>query len=133
MRLPTVPGEWIDRSREIHFTFEGKTYRGHPGDTISSALWAAGTNVLGRSFKYHRPRGLLSMANHDVNAVVQWGDKPNVRADVTPLVDGMHLTAANTVGGLESDYSSRLSVLSRFMPVGFYYKAFHTKWLFPMW
>jgi len=133
MRLPSISGEWIDRSKEISFSFEGKTYRGHPGDTISSALWAAGTNVLGRSFKYHRPRGLLSMANHDVNAVVQWGDKPNVRADVTPLVDGMKLTAANTVGGLDSDYSSWLSVLSGFMPVGFYYKAFHTKMLFPMW
>jgi sarcosine oxidase subunit alpha len=133
MRLPPISGEWIDRSKNISFVFEGKTYRGHPGDTISSALWAEGATVLGRSFKYHRPRGLLSMANHDVNAVVQWADKPNVRADVTLLQDGMNLTAANTVGGLQSDYSSWLAGLSRFMPVGFYYKAFHTKALFPMW
>lgn len=73
------------------------------------------------------------MANHDVNAVVQWDERPNVRADVTPLLDGMNLTAANTVGGLKSDFASWMAVFSRFMPVGFYYKAFHTKKLFPLW
>lgn len=133
MRLPPIPGEWIDRSKDISFTFEGKVYRGYPGDTISSALLAAGARVLGRSFKYHRPRGVLSMANHDVNAVVQWDERPNVRADVTPLLDGMNLTATNTVGGLKSDLASWMAVFSRFMPVGFYYKAFHTKKLFPLW
>jgi sarcosine oxidase subunit alpha len=133
MRLPPVSGEWIDRSKTISFTFEGKTYSGHQGDSITSALWAADTKVLGRSFKYHRARGVLSMANHDVNAMMQWGGQPNVRADVTPLASGMNLTAVNTFGGLKSDRASLLGAFSRFMPVGFYYKSFHTKRLFPMW
>jgi len=133
MRLPPVRGEWIDRSKNISFTFEGKTYQGHPGDSISSALWAADTKVIGRSFKYHRHRGVLSMANHDVNAMMQWGGRPNVRADVTQLIDGMKLTAVNTFGGLKSDWASVLGTLSRFLPVGFYYKSFHTKQLFPLW
>ena len=133
MRLPPVSGEWIDRSKTISFTFEGKTYSGHQGDSITSALWAADTKVLGRSFKYHRARGVLSMANHDVNAMMQWGGRPNVRADVTPLANGMNLTAVNTFGGLKSDWASVLGSFSRFMPVGFYYKSFYTKQLFPMW
>ncbi|MDD3884234.1 MAG: 2Fe-2S iron-sulfur cluster-binding protein [Gallionella sp.] len=133
MRLPPVHGEWIDRSKIITFTFEGKTYTGHPGDSITSALWAADIRVLGRSFKYHRPRGVLTMANHDVNALMQSTERLNVRADVTPLVDGMALTAVNTFGGLQSDKASILGAFSRFMPVGFYYKAFYTKQLFPMW
>lgn len=133
MRLPSVRGEWIDRSKNISFTFEGKTYQGYPGDSITSALWAADTKVIGRSFKYHRPRGVLSMANHDVNAMMQLGGRPNVRADVTQLTDGMSLTAVNTFGGLKSDWASVLGTFSRFLPVGFYYKSFHTKQLFPLW
>ncbi len=133
MRMSPVRGEWIDRSKTITFTFEGKTCSGHPGDSITSALWAADTKVLGRSFKYHRPRGVLTMANHDVNALMQWADRPNVRADVTPLQNGMNLTAVNTFGGLQSDHASMLGALARFMPVGFYYKAFYSKLLFPMW
>ena len=120
MRLPQSSiqaTEWIDRSREIAFTFEGKRYTAHPGDTITSALWAHGKKMTGRSFKYHRPRGVLSLANHDINTVVQWGDKPNVRADVTPVCEGMELTAANTVGGLQADHGARISMFSRFMPV----------------
>ena len=133
MRLPPVPGEWIDRSQTIPFVFEGQTVHGHPGDCISSALLASGASVLGRSFKYHRPRGVLSLANHDVNAMVQWSGRPNVRADVTPLAEGMRLNAVNTFGGLQSDRARMLGSIARFLPVGFYYKAFHTKRLFPMW
>ncbi len=132
-RLPPVAGEWIDRTREISFVFEGKSYRGHPGDSISSALLASGASMLGRSFKYHRPRSVLSMANHDINAMVQWAERPNVRADVTPLTDGMALTAVNTFGGLRADKASILGAFSRFLPVGFYYKSFYSKKLFPLW
>ena len=70
-RLPHVKGELIDRSRTVEFSFEGRRCQGFHGDTISSALAAGGVRILGRSFKYHRPRGLLSAANHDVNALVQ--------------------------------------------------------------
>ncbi len=70
-RLPPVPGEWIDRSRELAFEFEGRSFKGFAGDTIGSALAAAGEMTLGRSFKYHRPRGILSFANHDANNLFQ--------------------------------------------------------------
>ena len=133
MRLPTQPGEWIDRSKPLGFRFEGREYAGFEGDTVASALWAGGVRVLGHSFKYHRPRGILSAANHDVNALMQAGGTPNVRADATPLQAGMALTAVNTFGSLERDAGRFLGGFARFLPVGFYYKAFHSKRLFPLW
>lgn len=90
--------------------------------------------VLGRSFKYHRARGVLSLANHDINVMLQAGNEPNVRGDVTPLTAGMNLTVVNTFGGgVDHDNGRFLGLISRFLPVGFYYKAFHTKALFPLW
>ena len=68
-RLEAHADEWIDRSCELRFVFEGAQYRGYRGDTISSALAAAGVPYLARSFKYHRRRHLLSFANHDSNAL----------------------------------------------------------------
>jgi len=133
MRLPPVSGEWIDRNRTIEFRFEGRKYSGYPGDTVSSALWAAEVRLLGRSFKYHRPRGLLSFANHDVNALHQNGDTPNLRADVTPLGAGMDLKATNTFGTLARDKARVLDKLARLLPVGFYYKAFYSKRWLPLW
>jgi sarcosine oxidase subunit alpha len=132
-RIDARDGEWIDRSAEVTFMFEGKTYRGYRGDTISSALAAAGVPYLGRSFKYHRPRHLLSFANHDSNALFQVDGVPNVRGDVTALREGMRVTAINTFGGLWGDKARILDKFARFLPVGFYYKAFHTKRLFPRW
>lgn len=133
-RLPPVAGEWIDRTQIIPFTFEGTRYWGYKGDTISSALWAQGKRVLGRSFKYHRPRGILSFANQDINCLMQDGEKLNVRSDVTPIEPKMILTAVNTFRGLESDRASILDSFSSFLPVGFYYKTFHeVKKLFPFW
>jgi sarcosine oxidase, subunit alpha len=133
-RLPPIAGEWIDRSRPLRFRFEGTQFSGFAGDTVSSALAAAGVRALGRSFKYHRLRGILSMANHDVNAMMQWGAQLNLRADVTPLQEGMDLKAVNTRGGLRRDRLSLLDKLSKFLPVGFYYKAFHRpKAWFPFW
>lgn len=132
-RLPPVSGEWIDRSQLISFTYEGSTYTGYAGDTITSALWAAGQRTLGRSFKYHRPRGILSLANHDINALMQDGEKLNVRADVTPIAAGMSLSAVNTFGGAVGDRASVINWFSAFLPVGFYYKAFHNRQLFPFW
>jgi sarcosine oxidase subunit alpha len=132
-RLPPIPGEWINRTQVIDFTFEQKQCWGYVGDTVTSALYASGQRILGRSFKYHRPRGILSLANHDINALMQSGQELNLRADVTPLEAGMSLSAINTFGGVISDRASVLNFLSPFMPVGFYYKAFHSKRLFPFW
>jgi sarcosine oxidase subunit alpha len=131
-RLPPVPGEWIDRSRPLAFEFEGREFQGFAGDTISAALAAAGQMTLGRSFKYHRPRGILSFANHDANNLFQLGHVPNVRGDVTALTDGMRMDAVNTFGGLKRDYARFIEWLAPFLPVGFYYKAFHGR-NFPRW
>jgi sarcosine oxidase subunit alpha len=135
-RLPPVPGEWLDRSQELSFRFEGRSHTGFSGDVITSALLASGVKVLGRSFKYHRPRGVLSMANHDVNALVEDRAHINLRADVTPLMDGMDLSAVNTFGrgGLKGDRARIVDKLSALLPVGFYYKTFHNpKVLAPTW
>ncbi|MBW4539430.1 MAG: (2Fe-2S)-binding protein [Myxacorys chilensis ATA2-1-KO14] len=133
MRLLPIPGEWIDRRQLIDFTFEGRRVTGYAGDTISSALWASGYRILGRSFKYHRPRGILSFANHDTNTLMQNGQMLNVRADVLSIRSDMALTAINSMGDVRSDRAHVLDFFSAFLPVGFYYKAFHTKKLFPFW
>ena len=131
-RLPPQPGEWIDRSRPLEFRFEGQPLRGYAGDAVASALLANGVRVLGRSFKYHRPRGLVSLAGHDANALFTDGVRTNLRAAGTPLKAGMELRAVNTVGGVRRDRLRWLERMARFMPVGFYYKAFHRpRWLFP--
>jgi sarcosine oxidase subunit alpha len=136
-RLPPVKGELIDRSAAMQFVFEGRTVPAYRGDTISSALAANGVRVLGRSFKYHRPRGLLSAADHDANVLVQVRDGersvPNVRADVVPVRPGWQINAVNTRGGLARDRLARLGHLAPLLPVGFYYKAFHSRRWFPRW
>jgi sarcosine oxidase subunit alpha len=136
-RLAQRPGEWIDRAKPIAFSFEGRRHCGFAGDTLTSALMANGVRTLGRSFKYHRRRGTLSAANHDANAIVQIVSRgrsiPNARADVLPIAEGLETRAVNTQGGLAHDRRAGLDRLSVFLPVGFYYKAFHSKRLFPRW
>lgn len=133
-RLPPRPGEWIDRGRALRFSFEGREYSAFAGDTISAALLANGVRVLGRSFKYHRPRGVFSAANHDSNVLLQSDTDFNIRGDITTVADGMRLTAINTQGGLDKDRGRFLDRLSPLLPVGFYYKTFHRpKALFPFW
>lgn len=133
-RLPPQSGEWINRDAPVRFTFEGVSREGFAGDTISSALHADGALMLGRSFKYHRPRGVHSLANHDVNAMFEDGTDTNIRADVTAVRDGADYRAVNTMGGLANDRLRIMDSLSRFLPVGFYYKTFHRPLrLFPFW
>jgi sarcosine oxidase, subunit alpha len=133
-RMPNQSGEWINRAKKIQFTFEGEQFTAYEGDTISSALWAAGQKVLGRSFKYHRARGVLSLANHDVNVMVTDGMDTNIRGDVVEVKDGMSLFAVNTSGSVKNDKNSYIDSISPLLPVGFYYKAFHTpRRLFPFW
>ena len=87
-RLPAQPGEWIDRSREIEFRFEGTTYTGYAGDVVASALMAHGVKRTGRSFKYHRPRGVYSLAGHDANAMLSDRGRTHLRADTAGLAAG---------------------------------------------
>ncbi len=124
-RLAPRDGEWIDRTKPLGFSFEGKKYTGFAGDTITSALWGSGRRLLGRSFKYHRPRGVFSFADQDINAMVQDRSLLNIRADVTPLEERQMLKAVNTVGGLKMDLGQLNNRLAPFLPVGFYYKSFH--------
>ncbi len=88
MRLGPQPGEVIDRSRTLAFRWNGRPYSGHPGDTIASALAAAGERVFSRSYKYHRPRGLLTADFLDPGCHVQVGDEPNVRGAHRLVEDG---------------------------------------------
>lgn len=124
-RLAAPAGELIDRSRAIDFTFEGQAFTGVAGDTIASALAANDAWILSRSFKYHRPRGILSMAGMDGNTLVQIGDEPNVLADRRPISDGLAVAGQNYVGSLLADRDAWMDHIGRFLPVGFYYKAFY--------
>ncbi len=123
-RLPAPAGLLIDRDTPIEFRFEGRGYRGYAGDTIASALAANGVKVLSRSFKYHRPRGILTMAGQDANTLVQLEHEPNVLADRHPISEGLEVRAQNVFGSLNRDWGALLGVIGRFMPVGFYYRAF---------
>ena len=123
-RLAEPWGSRIDRSRPIPFTFEGKHFEGYAGDSIASALAASGQWVLSRSFKYHRPRGILSMTGADANTLVQLPSEPNVAADRTPISTGLRVSAQNVNGSLERDRDAIIDRLGRFLPVGFYYRTF---------
>lgn len=123
-RLPQPWGSRIDRSASLSFDFEGRRIAGFKGDTIASALLAEGQKVLSRSFKYHRPRGVLTMAGEDANTLVQLGPEPNVRADIRAAENGMVVTAQNVIGSLARDHGARLDRFGRFLPVGFYYRSF---------
>lgn len=123
-RLPAPMGLMIDRSKPLSFSFEGRSFQGFAGDSIASALYANGQRLLSRSFKYHRPRGALSMAGHDANSLVQVGGEPNVLADRMALASGQKVSGQNYAGSLEHDRDALLGLFGRFMPVGFYYRAF---------
>ena len=131
-RLPPVPGEWLDRSRPITLSFEGQIITAFAGDTLSSALAAAGIKVTARSFKYHRPRSLYSAAGHDANNLFQVGAEPNQRGDQILAQPGQRVSAVNTFGGVAADRARVVSWLARFLPVGFYYKAFRGSISFPL-
>ena len=126
-------GTAIDRSARIRFTFDGQVVRGFVGDTLASALMASGHRVLGRSFKYHRPRGLWGMGAEEPNAIfdvrhdgAHW---PNARATLTPALDGMQVRSVNATPSARFDLSAALDLAHRFLPAGFYYKTFmHLPW-----
>lgn len=132
-RLAARPHELIDRGRQIQFTFDGKPFTAHPGDTIASALAAAGLSVFSRSFKYHRPRGLLCCAGHCPNCLVQVGAEPNVRACMRPVESNLVVQSQNAWPSLRLDAMALTALADRFLPPGFYYKAFiHPQALWPI-
>ena len=124
-RLDPSPTQLIDRSRTVVFEFDGKAVEAYEGDTIASALAAAGTSTFSRSFKYHRPRGLLCVAGRCPNCLVNVDGVPNVRCCTEPARQGIEVSHQNAWPSLDRDVLSVLDRLDRLMPVGFYYKALH--------
>jgi sarcosine oxidase, subunit alpha len=124
MRLGPRPGEVIDRSREFTFTWDGEEYPAYEGDTIVSALAAAGVRVFSRSFKYHRPRGLLTASFLDPGCMVQVDDEPNVRGSHRRVAPGMVVSPQNVWPSLRHDAKAANRVFGHFLSAGFYYKTF---------
>ncbi|MCI0633032.1 MAG: 2Fe-2S iron-sulfur cluster-binding protein, partial [Actinobacteria bacterium] len=124
-RLPPQPGERIDRTQIVRFTFDGRPANGFAGDTFASALYAAGRRVFSRSFKYHRPRGLLCCSGHCPNCMMTVDGIPNVRICAEPVRGGADVRPQNVIGSLEHDLMGLTDKLGGpFTPPGFYYKTF---------
>jgi methylglutamate dehydrogenase subunit C len=123
-----IAGGLIDRSKTLNFSFDGKAYTGHDGDTLASALLANGVRLMGRSFKYHRPRGPLSAGSEEPNALVELRtgarQEPNTRATVAELFDGLEANSQNRWPSLAFDALAINDRLSNFFAAGFYYKTF---------
>ncbi|MFO0336395.1 MAG: 2Fe-2S iron-sulfur cluster-binding protein [Pseudomonadota bacterium] len=130
-RLPA--GGEIDRSRPLNFSFDGRALSGYAGDTVASALLASGVQVLARSFKYHRPRGLLGVDHEEPNAILdlRLGARhdPNARATLEPLAEGLQLSSVHALGTAGRDLLAVLDRGARFIPAAFYYKTF----MWPHW
>jgi sarcosine oxidase subunit alpha len=124
-RLPPGPNQRIDRRRPVSFEFDGKRVDAYEGDTIGSALHASGRRVISRSFKYHRPRGLLCCAGHCPNCLVEVDGWPGVRACTEPVRQGMDVRHMNATPSLQFDLMRGTDLVgSRLTPPGFYYKTF---------
>lgn len=126
-RTPT--GGLIDRTRPLRFTFDGRAFTGLPGDTLASALLANGVHLVGRSFKYHRPRGILAAGAEEPNALVtldqgQGRVTPNLRATQIDLYDGLIANSQNRFPSLAFDLGSIAGLASPLIGAGFYYKTF---------
>lgn len=125
-RLPT--GGRIDRSRKVTVQFDGKPFVAHPGDSLASALLAGGQKITARSFKYHRPRGLMAAGVEEPNSLVHLRDgarhEPNAQATTVEVFDGLISTPQNAWPSLKFDIGSVNGALSRFFGAGFYYKTF---------
>ncbi len=118
----------IDRTKPLHFRFDGREYPAFRGDTVASALLANGVRLVGRSFKYHRPRGILTAGSEEPNALVEVFGKtnqtPNVRATVQEVFTGLVTRSQNRMGSLRFDLLAVNDLVSPFLSAGFYYKTF---------
>jgi len=125
----TAAGGRIDRSHPIRFTFDGKSYTGYKGDTLASALLANGVHLMGRSFKYHRPRGPIAAGAEEPNALVgvigpNGRETPNLRATQVEIYDGLVAESQNRWPSLSFDANAVNDLFSPLLPAGFYYKTF---------
>ena len=121
-------GGRIDRTKTLSFDWDGNKLKGYPGDTLASALMAGGQRIIGRSFKYHRPRGIMSAGVEESGAIVTLGDgawrDPNVKATTQELYEGLVARGQNAWPNLHFDIGAVANIFSRFLPAGFYYKTF---------
>ncbi|MEX4005154.1 sarcosine oxidase subunit alpha family protein [Paraburkholderia sp. EG285A] len=121
-------GGRINRGAERSFTFDGRRFSGYDGDTLASALLANGVRLVGRSFKYHRPRGIFSAGSEEPNALITLGadsrTEPNTRATTVELFEGLSARSQNAWPSVRFDLGSVNNLLSRFLSAGFYYKTF---------
>ena len=121
-------GRFVDRAKKVSFTFDGKTVTGFQGDTVASAVLASGQRVFGRSFKYHRPRGVVGLGSEEMNALIGVGlgarHEPNLRATQIEIFNGMAAVSQNRWPSLTFDVGAVNNQFSRFLPGGFYYKTF---------
>ncbi len=129
MSFRIAQGGRIDRARPLRFVFDGKSYGGYVGDTLASGLLANGVHLVGRSFKYHRPRGILAAGSEEPNALVTVSRDaarrtPNLRATQVELYDGLSAASQNRWPSLTFDIGRVNDRLSAFFPAGFYYKTF---------
>ena len=127
--LRVKSSNFIDETSRISFKFNGKTYYGFKGDTLASALLANDIHLVGRSFKYHRPRGIMTSGSEEPNAIVQVGNdkaitEPNVRATEVEIHEGLEATSQNCWPSDKIDVGGINNLLSPFLPAGFYYKTF---------
>ena len=127
--MRTASGGRIDRAKAVNFSFDGVAYQGARGDTLASALIANGVHLMGRSFKYHRPRGLVSMGSDEPNALVGVSrdggrSTPNLRASEVELYEGLTAISQNRFPSLKFDVGAVNSLLSPIFAAGFYYKTF---------
>ena len=118
----------VDRTKPVRFRFDGKDYAGYKGDTLASALLANDVRLVGRSFKYHRPRGVLTAGSEEPNALVEVigasNQTPNVRATVQEVFEGLVTQSQNRLGSLKYDLLAVNDYLAPFLSAGFYYKTF---------
>lgn len=121
-------GRLIDRTKAVEFSFDGKRLSGYEGDTLASALLASGETLVGRSFKYHRPRGIIAAGPEEPNALVGTGEggtfEPNQRATTTEVFNGLTAKSQNAWPSLAFDVGGVNRIMSRVFPAGFYYKTF---------
>src|SRR5580692_11093064 len=124
----------IDRSLPLRFTFDGRDYQGFAGDTLASALLANGVHLMGRSFKYHRPRGIVAAGSEEPNALVRVGSAedrctPNLRATCVEIYEGLVAESQNRFPSLAFDVGALNDFAAPLLPAGFYYKTF----MWPVW
>ena len=118
----------LNRNKEITFYFDSKPYKGFLGDTVASALLANDVHLVGRSFKYHRPRGILGIGSEEPNALISVHKggrvEPNVRATVQEIYQGLIVTSQNSWPNLKFDALAINDIAAPFLSAGFYYKTF---------